>query len=40
VEAAGEHIPLHPVLTEFQTLIDSDPQALVRSTLATANTTA
>jgi phosphatidylserine decarboxylase len=25
VEARGEHVPLHPMLTEFQELIDTDP---------------
>src|ERR1700733_3315914 len=25
VAAKGEHVPLHPVLSEFQALIDSDP---------------
>jgi len=25
VEARGEHVVLHPVLTEFQELIDTDP---------------
>ena len=25
VAAKGEHVPLHPVLAEFQALIDSDP---------------
>lgn len=24
-KTAGQHAPLHPVLAEFQTLIDSDP---------------
>ena len=25
VEARGEQVPLHPVLSEFQELIDTDP---------------